>query len=153
MPAAASSFDKGLTFEGPRVSAGPPAAGGPPAPTFHVSIEDDADIGAEAVASDRGSDGLPAASVTVDAEGAFVRVSASRRGQERALAALLQVRTTVLRQMTGLEDVQCMPWEMQKAVTALVKDRWWHDNKPDIDKEAVMEEVSHRGSAEAHEGL
>ena len=52
----------------------------------------------------------------------------------------------------GLEDVQRMPWEMQKAVTALVKDRWWHDNKPDIDKEAVMEEVSHRGSAEAHEG-
>ena len=108
-----------------------------PGPDFHVSIEDEADIGAEAVASDRGSDGLPAASVTVDAEGAFVRVSASRRGQERVLAAVLQIRNAVLRQK-GLEDVQCMPWEMQKAVTALVKDRWWHD-KPDINREAVME--------------
>jgi len=50
---------------------------------------------------------------------------------------VLQIRNAVLRQKK-LEDVQCMPWETQKAVTALVKDRWWHD-KPDVDKRAVKD--------------
>ena len=75
----------------------------------------------------RRRDGMQGASVKIDNVGVFVRISASREDQDRAMAAVLKLRAQVLRDNLLPEDTPCMPWRLQKAVTQLVQQQWWNE--------------------------
>jgi hypothetical protein len=72
-------------------------------------------------------EGMPGASVKRDTAGVFVRICASREVQERALAAVLQLRAQVLLENSLPEDTPCMPWSLQKVVTQKVQQQWWNE--------------------------